>query len=392
MVVFRKPQEYIARPEVIRLLDFHDRKENFVTRPPYQRKAVWGVSDQRALLDSIFRGYYVPRLLLRQVSVGDGVKFEVIDGQQRITVMQRFFNDEIALPYSLGDVRDDLPNKFYSKLPDDVKAFVEHEQYEVDMIYGIDNPFDIGHQRIATEIFRRLQEGESLTNMEKNHARINSLVRNFLVKYADDISFDYHTYEPLDYNDSKHQFFTKVYRGTNSRMQHLAFLCRLLLVEEADGPTDVTDSVLTRFIARAQVDNGIGNLTFEREDIAKNVLSNMSLVVDIFEHIDSGSLIYHPAERFGQYLTLSIYLLIRHLNNTFVINVEQKHVISDFVIEFYRKWLDSDSTIWRFDRNSQNNRNAIATRHAIITGQFFEFVENSEVEFQVSTDIAEDPE
>lgn len=280
MVMFKKSQEYIAKPQVIRLLDFHNRKELYVTRPPYQRKVVWSAAKQKALLDSIFRGYYIPRLVLRQVSVGDGVKYEVIDGQQRIAVVQRFFNDEISLPSSLRNVRDDLPGKTYSQLPDDVKAFIDYEQYEVDMVYGIQDPRNVKHQKIATETFRRLREGEALTNMEKANARVNSLVRNFLVK------------------KEGHQ-----------------------------------------------------------------------------------TVYYNPTERSGQYLTLSIYLLLRHLKKYYVINDDQKQAICEFIIEFYKKWSNDDRLVWEFDRNSQNNKNAIKRRHEIICKYFFEFADKNGVEF-----------
>lgn len=381
MAMFAKPEEYIARQEVIRLLDLHERKDMYVTRPPYQRKVVWKVQNQKALLDSIFRGYYIPRLVLRRVLVDDGIKYEVIDGQQRIAVIQKFFNDDIRLPYSLRDVREDLANKLYSDLPDDVKAFVNHEQYEIDMIYGLEDPRDVENQRIVTRIFRRLQEGESLTIMEKNHARLNSLVRNFLVKYADDIGFDFVDYQPLDYNQSKHDFFTSVYRGTNSRMQHLAFLCRLLIIEDADGPADVRDSVLSRFIASYEVQDGIGNFSFESEHLAQSVLRNLELIVEIFNDVVSEILFYNPRERLGQYLTLSIYVLFRHLNNNYTIEDEQKRLMGEFVADFYRKWLDDHSSVWGFDRNSQNNRNAVATRHYIICEQFFTYAETAQIEF-----------
>lgn len=389
MAMFAKPEEYITRQEVIRLLDLHERKDMYVTRPPYQRKVVWKPQNQTALLDSVFRGYYIPRLVLRRVLVDDGIKYEVIDGQQRIAVIQKFFNDEIRLPFSLRDVREDLPYKTYSSLPDDAKAFIDHEQYEIDMIYQLEDPRDVDNQRIVTGIFRRLQEGESLTNMEKNHARLNSLVRNFLVKYADDIGFDFGDYQPLDFNESKHEFFTSVYRGTNKRMQHLAFLCRLLIVEEADGPADLRDSVLSRFIARFEEQDGIGNFSFETEDIAQNVLHNMELIAEIFDNVVSEILTYSPRERHGQYLTLSIYLLIRHLNNIYVIDDDQKRIMGEFLAAFYRKWLKDDSSVWRFDRNSQNDKNAIATRHDIICKQFFEFADKAQVKFLEKSSISE---
>jgi hypothetical protein len=47
--------------------DFLDYWEEFVVRPPYQRKTVGNRKKQQALLDSLFRRYYVPRIVIREV-------------------------------------------------------------------------------------------------------------------------------------------------------------------------------------------------------------------------------------------------------------------------------------------------------------------------------------
>ncbi len=78
--------------------------------------------------------------------------------------------------------------------------------------------------------------------MEIAHARLSSPVRNFIVKYADDITFDFGCYKPVDSNKDKHPFFRIIDRD-NGRMQHLSLLGRLLLIEKAGGPTDIRDKV-----------------------------------------------------------------------------------------------------------------------------------------------------
>ena len=383
MVMFKKPQEYLVISQVTPMIDFHNRKGLYVTRPPYQRKVVWSTAKQKALLDSIFRGYYIPRLVLRQVTIDEGVRHEVIDGQQRITVVQLFFNDELALPASLRNVRDDLPGKTYSKLPDDVKAFIDYEQYDVDMVYGIDNPRKDKHQKIATEIFRRLQEGDSLSYMEKAHARLNSRVRNFLVEYADDISFDFDNYQPLDKNDTKHSFFKSIYKAKNNRMQHLAFLCRLLMFEKEDGPADAGNKDLMSFIEKAEVPNGIGDFSYKEERIAKNVLRNLSFVFDVFKD-DPQVLANQGMKQFSQeYFTLSVYLLLRHLRERYVINDEHKRTIYDFLIEFHERWQserDTNLDILTFTKSRQRGKEN-EVRHQIIRQYFFDFAAKNGIEF-----------
>ena len=104
--MFNPETEYSVLTERMGIREFHDYAEEFVVRPPYQRKSVWSRGKQQALLDSLFRRYYVPRIVIREVRLdGDRTVREVIDGQQRIITARRFVADELPLPASLGDLR-----------------------------------------------------------------------------------------------------------------------------------------------------------------------------------------------------------------------------------------------------------------------------------------------
>ena len=221
--MFDPPTTYKVIPGYLNLEDFHKYPEEYVVRPPYQRKNVWTHKKKQALLDSLFRRYYVPKIVLREIKLAEKeTKIEVIDGQQRIRVAQAFYENELALPQSLADLDSSLPGKKYSQLSAQVRKFVDKTlRYDVDKVIGIDDPQNPEHQQTAAEIFWRLQQGETLNYMEIAHARLSSLPRNFVVKYADDSSFDYEGYEPIEDNPDKHAFFRTITRS-NDRMQHLA--------------------------------------------------------------------------------------------------------------------------------------------------------------------------
>ena len=203
----RKPQYEVVQ-DSLPVRDFHDYWEEFVVRPPYQRKSVWSKKKKQNLLDSMFRRYYVPRIVIREVRRDENrTAREVIDGQQRITTAKEFLDDELELPKSLNDIDPALAGARYSDLPTELRRFVDRKlKYNADIVKGIDDPKDRDHQKIAAEIFWRLQQGETLTYMEIAHARLASLSRNFVVKYADDITFDFVNYEPVDSNPRKHPF------------------------------------------------------------------------------------------------------------------------------------------------------------------------------------------
>src|SRR5262245_57639650 len=171
--MFNPKQQYEVIQDSLPIRDFNDYWEEFVVRPPYQRKSVWAKKKKQALLDSLFRRYYVPRIVIREVRRdAERTAREVIDGQQRITTAKEFLSDEIELPNSLGDLDKSLPGCTYSKLPTELRRFVDRElKFNADVVKGIENPTNREHQKIASEIFWRLQQGETLTYMEIAHSR-----------------------------------------------------------------------------------------------------------------------------------------------------------------------------------------------------------------------------
>src|SRR5690606_8508402 len=134
--------------------------------------------------DSLFRRDYIPKLVIREVRLSDAKTIdEVIDGQQRINTVQDLFNNDFKLRKSIEDLSKDLPGKTYEDLSPEMRLFLDEKvKFDVDRIKGIDDPKNRNHQKIATEIFWRLQQGESLNFMEIAHAKLASLTRNFVVK------------------------------------------------------------------------------------------------------------------------------------------------------------------------------------------------------------------
>ena len=375
--MFNPPKKYHIEPRTINLKDFADYPEDYVVRPPYQRKSVWSQKKKLDLLDSLFRRYYIPRIVIREVQISDQeVVKEIIDGQQRIVVAQEFFGDRLRLPKSLADINPELPGKKRSQLPVGVKKFVDKQLvYDADIVTGIEDPTNPRHQEIATEVFWRLQQGESLTYMEVAHARLSSLHRNFVVKYADDIGFDYEQYKPCDENRHKHPVFNIIDRP-NNRMQHLALLTRFLILERDGGPADVKNTDVMEFIDQGQRTDGIGKMTYEKDPVAKAALSNMTELYNIFRNdpmVADGS----PMKELRiEYFIISFYLLLRHLRKHYVFGAEERQVFREFTLDFYQQWRErgEQTEILVFSDHRQQSVNDIELRHQILRLKFFEYV------------------
>jgi hypothetical protein len=381
---FNPEPKYDVIQKPIYILAFDRYKDKYITRPPYQRKNVWSVKKKRDLLDSLFRRYYIPKIVIREVRLDEGRSInEIIDGQQRIITVQEFFNDELTIPKSLKDLHPDLPGKRFSDLDSDIKEFIDTELlFNADIVKGIEDPTNPEHQEIATEIFWRLQQGESLNFMEVAHARLSSTCRNFIVKYSDDITFDYEKYKPINGNSNKHSFFYIIDRN-NDRMHHLMLLARFLLIEKEDGPADLNNKSIEEFVDKYKKEDGIGDYSFENKKIAQNVLSTMNECYDIFKDdpmIDANN---GMKEFNSEYMIISFYLLLRHLRKFYVFEDNEKVIFREFLDYFYKRWDEKDeedTDVIVFISNRQQSFNNVQIRHRILRLIFFNFVDKNNLE------------
>ena len=62
--------------------------------PDWQRTKVWNVKKQQLLIDSILRGWRLPKFYF---VADEAEQYEVVDGQQRLNAIFSFFGNELAL-------------------------------------------------------------------------------------------------------------------------------------------------------------------------------------------------------------------------------------------------------------------------------------------------------
>ncbi len=382
---FDPKSEYTIVPNEISIKDFFDYKSDYVIRQPYQRKSVWSTKKKQSLMDSLFRRYYIPKLVIREVRLSEKQTVsEVVDGQQRITTVQEFFDNQYRLPRSLEDLDKNLSGLFYKDLDTDIQRFIDKSlKYQADVIKNIEDPHDANHQLIATEIFWRLQQGESLNYMEVAHAQLSSLTRNFIVKYADDQTFNYKDYEPVDENSDKKKVFSLL-DVDNTRMKHLQFMARFLMIEQGNGYADLSDKKIEGFIDNYKQDDGIDNLDFESKPEAIATLKTLDVFYEIFKDdsiLDAKSSV---KELSVEYFIISIYLLIRHLYKYYVISKETKAAIRQFTYDFHTRWQtydeSTDTDLLTFSNKRQQGEKDLETRDIILRQIFFEYLKNNNIE------------
>ena len=155
------------------LVDLQDRIN---TDAEYQRAKVWSRPQQTLLIDSILRGFDIPKIYVRKLPPGGDLLFDVIDGKQRLTAIWRFLSDDFSLPKNAEVFPDlgDLSGKRWSQLPASAQDVLQFASVTVSALE--DATKDNVH-----ELFLRLQRGEPLRPAEKRNA-IAGPVRDFVVE------------------------------------------------------------------------------------------------------------------------------------------------------------------------------------------------------------------
>ncbi|KAK2466267.1 hypothetical protein APHAL10511_001909 [Amanita phalloides] len=137
--------------------------------PSYQRDVVWPTTKQIKLIDSIFRNFYIPPVVFAVQKDVDGEDVRIcVDGKQRLTSIQKFFDGQIphrdtrtkknywyTVSESTKSLRHEVPGYWKEVFAEKKITCVEYQGLTPDQ---------------ERDIFQRVQLGMSLTAAEKLQA------------------------------------------------------------------------------------------------------------------------------------------------------------------------------------------------------------------------------
>ncbi|MCA4755024.1 DUF262 domain-containing protein [Mycolicibacterium fortuitum] len=132
-------------------------------QPSFQRGDVWDAKRRQRLIDTILRGWYVPAVHLVIDTEGHEL---VLDGQQRLTTIRDFFDDELKIDGKIqpSDSHiEELDGLYYSQLPDNIRRNVN--RFTIQTITLTDY-----RPQEPNELFFRLNQSYNLTPPEKRNA------------------------------------------------------------------------------------------------------------------------------------------------------------------------------------------------------------------------------
>lgn len=180
-------------------------------KPPYQRGPVWSKAKEQLLMDTIFRGMDIPKFYLRAVN-NPPFAYEVVDGQQRLRAIWKFYRGEYALADDCPHVKGlEVAGKHLNELPNALQD--DFQGYQLDFVI-----LEEATEDEVEEMFVRLQNGESLTAAEKRNA-LSGQMKEFVKELA------------------MHPFFQNV-AFKNTRYAFDQVCAQMTLLELAGAPTD----------------------------------------------------------------------------------------------------------------------------------------------------------
>ena len=182
-----------------RAIDKVFRRRDRYDIPDWQREEVWKREKKQRLIDSILRGWKIPKFYLVKASDDD---YLVEDGQQRLASILEFFSNE--LPLSEDSVRR-FGGPLYRDLSRQVSDSFDDFEIEYDVIEGATD-------EELKEFFQRLQEGMPLTSSEKLNA-VHSKLRDYCL------------------SASKHPFFKRTVAIQNTRYAHFDIVAKAATTE-----------------------------------------------------------------------------------------------------------------------------------------------------------------
>ena len=182
-----------------RALDKVYRRRDRYDIPEWQRKEVWDIAKKQRLIDSILRGWKLPKFYFVKSSGDD---YEVVDGQQRLSAIFEFCSNELSLsPESAKRFGGPLYSNLEQKVADSFDDF----EIEYDVIE------DATDEELK-DFFQRLQEGLPLTSSEKLNA-VHSKLRDYCRAI------------------SKHPFFKDTVAIVDTRYSHFDIAAKVATIE-----------------------------------------------------------------------------------------------------------------------------------------------------------------
>ena len=321
------------------------RKDRIDTNPDFQRPAVWSRAQKQLLIDTILRGYDIPKFYWRKTGTKPDT-YDVGDGQQRLRAIWEFKAGDYRTAKDAEPIDGEpIANLKFDELPDDLT--IRFDTYNLDVIVLTDTD-----EEEVREMFLRLQNGTSLKAQEKRNAMPGQM-REFVKTTAE------------------HPFFEQC-AFANSRFTFDLVAAQMILIELSGGPCNIKNGNLNKMYEDHREFDAGGPK-------AKKVKRVLDYLFRAF---------LEKTPELERYSAVSLYALVSYLLETFSIQGREAELAKWFIdFETHRRGQDHlsedetmvDPFLLTYREKTSHSTDALDSlqwRHEFLLDRLFESVPN----------------
>lgn len=152
----------------------HFSDKRYFVDDSFQRRLVWGDKQKVKLIETILMGYPIPEIYLHAQPIDPGdlkQRHSVVDGQQRMSCLEQFTNDEWPLEIRYlekANRAEEYGDKKYSELPSKIKSKILQYIFHTRII---DSDVAIADVK---KVFKRINETDRSLNLQEiRHAEFD---------------------------------------------------------------------------------------------------------------------------------------------------------------------------------------------------------------------------
>lgn len=159
--------------------------KDHILRPDYQRGRVWDEERKSRLVESFLINIPVPPIFLYETEYS---KYEVMDGQQRVSTILSFFNNEFKLKNL--EFFEDLEGLYYEELPNKIKNNIKRRYLSATILLKETAQNEEEELLMKQLVFERLNTGGlELTKQEIRNALYSGKFNRLLFELSENKKF-----------------------------------------------------------------------------------------------------------------------------------------------------------------------------------------------------------
>ena len=153
-------------PNLIDMLKVHKTLE---VSPYYQRRARWDIRRKSKLIESFLVNIPVPPVFLYE---NEFAKYEVMDGQQRVSALLEYFDNQYALRGL--EILTSLVGKRFHELPSEIRAGLQRRSLSAIILLKESTPSSQSAGLLRRHVFQRLNTGGVRLNAQEIRNSVNA--------------------------------------------------------------------------------------------------------------------------------------------------------------------------------------------------------------------------